>query len=304
MIKQLQWIGCAPTLLQLTVSASLKKRKLSHFPSITSLIGKCSTFCALRFKTHWYDKKTCNYACEFCSHTTLNLAILPLEEAKRGLRLLADAGTKKLNISREPFLKPTFIGEVFRFCKEELKLESCSVVNNGSKVTEKWLDTYGQYLDVMAISCDSFDAETNVRIGRSDKAGKGDHVSRVFKVAQWCRERGIIVRINSVINAYVPNSTCYRIINDVFVSSYNWEENVNENVQELSPARWKVFQVLLLDGENTGAESNSLQDGRDLVITKEQFQAFLYRHKGQKSLVPEENKAMKDSYLNLDEHMR
>lgn len=79
---------------------------------------------------------------------------------------------------------------------------------------------------------------------------------------------------------------------------------MNENVQELSPARWKVFQVLLLDGENTGAESNFLQDGRDLVITKEQFQAFLDRHKGQKSLVSEDNKVMKDSYLNLDEHMR
>jgi len=250
-------------------------------------LGKPEEKKIVPLSVNYFPHRQCNYACEFCFHTTLNLVILPLEEAKRGLRLLADAGMKKLNISGgEPFLKPTFIGEVFRFCKEELKLESCSIVNNGSKVTEKWLDTYGQYLDVMAISCDSFDAETNVRIGRSDKAGKGDHVSRVFKVAQWCRERGIIVKINSVINAY------------------NWEEDMNENIQELSPARWKVFQVLLLDGENTGAESNSLRDGRDLVITKEQFQAFLDRHKGQKSLVPEDNEAMKDSYLNLDEHMR
>lgn len=114
--------------------------------------------------------------------------------------MLADEGMKKLNISGgEPFLAPKFIGEVFRFCKEELHLESCSVVNNGSKVTEKWLDTYGQYLDVMAISCDSFDAETNLLIGRSDNSG-GDHVSRVFKVAEWCRQRGIKVKINSVIN--------------------------------------------------------------------------------------------------------
>jgi len=145
--------------------------------------------------------RQCNYACKFCFHTTLNLDILPLEEAKRGLRLLADAGMKKLNISGgEPFLKATFIGDIFRFCKEELNLESCSVVNNGSKVTEKWLDTYGQYLDIMAISCDSFDAETNTLIGRRDQSKKGNHVSRVFEVAQWCRQRGIKVKINSVIN--------------------------------------------------------------------------------------------------------
>lgn len=113
------------------------------------------------------------------------MKILPLNDAKRGLRILADAGMKKLNISGgEPFLTPQFIGEVFRFCKDELKLESCSIVNNGSKVTEKWLDTYGKYLDVMAISCDSFVAETNVLQGRSEN-GKPDHVRRVFEVASW-----------------------------------------------------------------------------------------------------------------------
>lgn len=66
----------------------------------------------------------------------------------------------------------------------------------------------------------------------------------------------------------------------------------------------QVFQVLLLDSENTGAETGSLRDARKLVITKEQFQAFLARHASQKCLVPEDNEAMKDSYLNLDERMR
>jgi radical S-adenosyl methionine domain-containing protein 2 len=138
-------------------------------------------------------------SCEFCFSTTKNLSILPIDEAKRGLRLLADAGMVKLNISGgEPFLKPEFIGEIFRFCKEELCLESCSVVNNGSKVTEKWLDTYGQYLDVMAISCDSFDPEVNVLLGRAENGG-GNHIGRVFQVAEWCRQRNIKVKINSVI---------------------------------------------------------------------------------------------------------
>lgn len=66
----------------------------------------------------------------------------------------------------------------------------------------------------------------------------------------------------------------------------------------------QVFQVLLLDSENTGPETNSLRDARHLTITKEQYQAFLDRHKGQKSLVPEDNDAMKDSYLLIDERMR
>jgi radical S-adenosyl methionine domain-containing protein 2 len=116
---------------------------------------------------------------------------------------------KKLNISGgEPFLKPQYIGEIFRYCKEELHIESCSVVNNGSKVTEKWLDTYGRYLDIMAISCDSFDNDTNIQLGRAEN-GRGMHVSRVFQVADWCWDRGIKVKINSVITRSVVQHERY-----------------------------------------------------------------------------------------------
>jgi hypothetical protein len=61
---------------------------------------------------------------------------------------------------------------------------------------------------------------------------------------------------------------------------------------------------LLLEGENNGVDNGALRDARSLVITKGQFQSFLDRHKEQKCLVPEDNDAMKNSYLNLDEEMR
>lgn len=65
-----------------------------------------------------------------------------------------------------------------------------------------------------------------------------------------------------------------------------------------------MFQVLLLEGENTGDSGKSLRDARKLVITAEQFGAFLERHKEQKCLVPENNEDMRDSYLLIDEKMR
>jgi radical S-adenosyl methionine domain-containing protein 2 len=152
---------------------------------------------------NYFPHRQCNYACSFCFHTAKNLTKLPLDEAKKALRMLADSGMKKLNISGgEPFLTPDYIGEIFKFCKLDLGLESCSVVNNGSKVTEKWLDTYGEYLDVMAISCDSFDEETNIKQGRTEN-GRAGHVNRVFQVTQWCKDRGIKVKINTVVTMYV-----------------------------------------------------------------------------------------------------
>ncbi|KAF8839231.1 radical SAM enzyme [Paxillus ammoniavirescens] len=222
---------------------------------------------------NWFPHRVCNYACHFCFHTQTNSFLLPLDKAKHALRLLADAGMQKLNISGgEPFLQPRYIGEVSKFCKEELGIESCTIVSNGSKVTEKGLDTYGQYLDVMAISCDSFNPETNIKQGRAENGTSATHIPNVFKVAEWVKERGI-------------------------------KEDMNDQIEELAPFRWKVFQVLLLDPENTGPESNSLRDARDLIITKEQYQAFLDRHAKQTSLVPEDNDALKDSYLLIDEGM-
>ncbi|KAG8738289.1 Radical S-adenosyl methionine domain-containing protein 2 [Ceratobasidium sp. 414] len=235
---------------------------------------------------NWFPNRRCNYECSFCFHTSKNFFILPLDQAKGGLRALADSGMRKLNISGgEPFLNPTYIGEIFKFCKTELKLESTSVVNNGSKVTEKWLDEYGQYLDIMAISCDTFSVETDLAHGRAEK-DKPTHIGRVFDVVRWCKERGIRVKLNSVI------------------TKYNYEEDMNESIAQLAPFRWKVFQVLLLEGENNGTENGALRDARNLLITKEQFQSFLERHKEQACLVPEDNDAMRDSYLNLDEEMR
>ena len=54
----------------------------------------------------------------------------------------------------------------------------------------------------------------------------------------------------------------------------------------------KVFQCLLILGENAGEAS--LRRAEGLVVSAEQFQGFLDRHR-LPCLVPEDNSAMKDS---------
>ena len=65
--------------------------------------------------------------------------------------------------------------------------------------------------------------------------------------------------------------------------------------------RWKVFQCLLIDGENAGEDA--LRDAQSLTIPDKSFQEFLERHADIDVLVPESNSAMKNSYLILDENM-
>ncbi|KAI5616796.1 radical S-adenosyl methionine domain-containing protein 2 [Silurus asotus] len=234
---------------------------------------------------NYHFTRQCNYKCGFCFHTAKTSFVLPLEDAKTGLRLLKEAGMEKINFSGgEPFLhqKGVFLGELVRYCKQELELPSVSIVSNGSMIKDSWFKKYGDYLDILAISCDSFDDETNQTIGRAQ--GKKSHIDNLYKVRNWCKEYKVAFKINSVIN------------------TFNVHEDMTENIADLNPVRWKVFQCLLIHGENTGEDS--LREAEKFVITDQEFQDFLDRHKSIKCLVPESNQKMKDSYLILDEYMR
>ncbi|MCJ1484492.1 hypothetical protein MMC06_004663 [Schaereria dolodes] len=152
---------------------------------------------------------------------------------------------------------------------------------NGSKVTEKWLLEYGKYLDIMAVSCDSFNEATNKLIGRG--TGKGAHLPKVKQLSRSCKAHGIKFKINTVVNRF------------------NFEENMNSPIQEIGPFRWKCFQVLVVEGENDSDET--LRDARKFKITNEEFDRFCKVHEQNDCFVKEGNDVMNSSYLLLDEYM-
>nr|XP_004656942.1 radical S-adenosyl methionine domain-containing protein 2 [Jaculus jaculus] len=247
--------------------------------------GEKSVLHTTPISINYHFTRQCNYKCGFCFHTAKTSFVLPLEEAKRGLLLLKEAGMEKINFSGgEPFLQDRgeYLGKLVRFCKEELGLPSVSIVSNGSLIRERWFRDYGEYLDILAISCDSFDEHINVLIGRGQ--GKKNHVENLQKLRAWCRDYRVAFKINSVINRF------------------NVEEDMNEQIKVLNPVRWKVFQCLLIEGENCGEDA--LREAERFVISDKEFEAFLERHKGVSCMVPESNQKMKDSYLILDEYMR
>lgn len=246
---------------------------------------------------NYHFTRKCNKECGFCFHTakvsrnnlihvfqltTLQTSfVLPLEEAKRGLLLLKKAGMKKINFAGgEPFLYPKFLGNLIVFCKDVLHLESVSIVSNGSKITEAFLRQYGRYIDILAVSCDSFDEETNITIGRGD----GYNVEKLRKIADWCKQYGVMFKMNSVI------------------CRYNFDEDMAANIAEIGPFRWKCFQMLIQPGENDSADS--LRDARKFIITDEEYEQFCEKHQHLECFVAEPNRLMAASYLILDEYMR
>jgi radical S-adenosyl methionine domain-containing protein 2 len=84
---------------------------------------------------------------------------------------------KKINFSGgEPFLYKEYLGELVKFCHEDLNIDSITIVSNGSLITEKWIKNYSSHIDILAISHDSFNIKSNKQIGRHSKSDSRDHL--------------------------------------------------------------------------------------------------------------------------------
>lgn len=245
-----------------------------------SLVNSPQSSKKIPVSVNYHLTRQCNYSCGFCFHTATTSHVEPLENAKKAMALLKVAGMKKVNFAGgEPFMNPDFLGKLAKYCKEVLKLESVSIVTNGSKVTPAWLAQYAPYIDIMAVSCDSFDEETNKKIGR----GTGKHLEKFKQLSRLCKRYGIMFKVNTV------------------VCSYNYNEDMNAAIQAIAPVRWKCFQVLVVPEENGGA--GTLRDATDFTISDEQFKIFCDKHNANGCFVPEGNDVMASSYLLLDEYL-
>lgn len=81
-----------------------------------------------------------------------------------------------------------------------------------------------------------------------------------------------------------------------------------DTIRLLDPFRWKVFQVLYVEGENDAEEENvrlnsRKRNARKLLISDEQFEGFCKNHRHLACFVPEPSSIMASSYLILDEFL-
>ena len=104
-------------------------------------------------------------------------------------------------------------------------------------------------------------------------------MAQSIALADRARAAGVRVKLNTV------------------VTSLTWAEDMSALVTRMRPERWKAFQVLPVRGQNDGSVE-------DLLITREQLEAFLDRHQHLARAgfppIAEDNDAMRGSYLMID----
>lgn len=213
----------------------------------------------------------CNMKCVYCFAPHRS----PLNEANR-IDIIQKLGAYyKQHGVQNP--KITFVGGEPLLCPDLPKLIRTAkrygfttmVVTNGSLLSEDFLSENQGVLDWIGLSIDSLSDRTNDRIGRCSSAclpKREDYANRIDYIHKY----GYKLKINTV------------------VSRMNLDEDFNDFIAMARPDRWKVLQVLPVQGVNTTKE-------KSFLIKEEEFRSFLDRH-SKYICVSESNEEMRGSY--------
>jgi len=252
----------------------------------------CDSMHSKPISINWTITTRCNYHCEYCFARFPELfgqRLLPFREMKRIPSLLSDAGCEKLTfVGGEPMLCEHLPGLLTSAKNAGM---TTMLVTNGTLLTDRFLQENRNNLDWVSLSIDSQFEDVQRKLGRgatdgssSSRSGSGsngssEHVRQTIENAISIHESGIRLKINSVI------------------TKLNYMEDMCDFISDLSPERWKVFQVLKIEGQNE-------KTVEPLLITNDEFEIFRKNHE---HLVPkglnvvfENNGLMKGSYLMLD----
>lgn len=226
----------------------------------------------------------CNMRCRFCfapfqdvKQSILPKGHLPKDEAISVVDRLAESGFKKINFAGgEPTLCP-WLSNLIRLAKEHGM--TTSIVTNGSRITDSWLDSVSGILNWIALSIDTVDQEKLKYLGRAIQSRVPITKRRYLEIVNKIKRCGMRLKINTV------------------VTSMTWQDDFTHFIRLAKPERWKLLQVLPVKGQNDAHID-------ELAITTEQFEQYVKSNRVVENegidVVPESNKMMTGSYVMVD----
>ena len=146
-----------------------------------------------------------------------------------------------------------------------------ALITNGQLLNEGFLADKKDKIDTIGISIDSLVDKSNLEIGRACK-GIGISRDEYIEKCQLIKSYGIGLKINTVVN------------------SLNYKESMLNFLEITEPDKWKVFNILLLDGENNNAKKYK--------VSEDKFTQFIENHKKYQPVI-EDNEDMIGSYITI-----
>ena len=208
-----------------------------------------------KYKINIHIIEACNYKCKHCFAKFDSKQILPIEQWKKVVDNIIDSiNVSEFNIAGgEPLLYRDLLKLVQHIKEKECK---CSIISNGSLMTNEWIELYAKYFDTIGLSIDSLIPDTLYMLGRIDKNQSFITVDRLKEICD------LIKKINP---------KCKIKINTV-VSQYNKNENLYEMMKHLKIDRWKIIKMRQFDD---GTTNNTY-----LAVSREEFNEFILNNIG------------------------
>ena len=243
------------------------------YEKVHPIVGKVPT-------VNYHILEACNMSCGFCFATFGDIPVredLNQEECLALVDKLCRAGFRKINFAGgEPTLRK-WLPELIQRAKSHNV--TTSIVTNGSRITPDWLESLAGCLNIIALSIDSVDPETQRKIGRVERGKDPISAERYIDLSRRIRDSNIRLKVNTVVNRL------------------NHTENLLSFMLAMQPERWKIFQTLPVAGQN-----DSQID--DFAVTGTEFEEYVERHSRAESsgikIVPETNDLMTGSYVMVD----
>ena len=228
---------------------------------------------------NFHLNKSCNFKCSFCyaSFNDITTKGLPKQKTFELIQLLAESKMfHKINFAGgEPTLVP-YITDLIQYAKS-FGFET-SIVTNASRIDFDWVRDISPHLDILTLSIDSTNKNTNIKSGRNQKKTTMEEDS-LFNISKSCHIFGVELKINTV------------------VTQFNKNENLAPFINTIKPFRWKILQATRVERQND-------KDFDKVKVSSEEF--FRYCSINNQNILPQikvikENPTLiEGSYLMVD----
>ena len=239
---------------------------------------------------NWHLTEACNFSCRYCyAHWERAESVKDLIKNEHQVRaLVAELGRffgseaaarrfgfsgvePRLNVAGgEPLLFPAAVQAAVHEARR-VGLRA-SIITNGSLLAEELCSSLAPDLDMLGVSVDSGQSDTNNLIGRVDRQLRFLDMAVLSSCIEVMRQRNprLKIKLNTVVNRM------------------NWRDSLSNVVDTIEPGKWKILRALPVIDQSTS-------------VTDDQFQAFVDRHSAYRSIsVVEDNQDMQESYIMVD----
>lgn len=214
----------------------------------------------------------CNYNCKHCFVKKDNYE-LSFEQLKIIIDKI-DKYFKKNNIAGrinlaggEPLMSRNIDRIIEYIYSKNIKI---SIITNGYYLDERFIQKHKEKIEMIGISVDSLNHETNIKIGRCFKTNTISKEQLIY-ISKLIKDANIKLKIN----------TC--------ISKININENFNDFINEIKPDRFKILQMLCSSTDVKNSKNEVSDEEINIFLSKINYE-YIYESKDN----------LKNSYLIID----